>query len=200
MRLAVLLLVVLACARPAFAEVIDVMSMQPDFYSKPAKKDYTDSAGRRIRIENTDAAKGTYIEVTENKNKKWKLHGVYYEYTDKILRVKTTYSMGVKDGLREEYTAKKKLLFRKNYKNDLYQGKYQQFNDKEELVLDIDYVDGKRHGKQCRYSKNIKTLETDFVNDLKHGELLGYTDKGKLLYREKYEKDKQVGDTQWYKN
>lgn len=197
MKSAVLVLIVLAFVRPVFAEVIDVTNIKPEYYDKAPKKDLTDSAGRRVKIINTDSEKGTLVEVTENNAKVWRKHGIVYRFDKNKLSEMTTFSFGERNGLNEKYTDKGIVQFRRSYKNNLKHGKWEQYDDKGVLATACTYVDNLKQGKEYDYYNKKVSFERDFVDGLKDGEVLQYSN-GKLVARSKFIKDKQIGKTQNY--
>lgn len=99
-----------------------------------------------------------YLEATFKEDK---LHGVckyYYKqkypYENSKLKLceELMYTEGVLNGTCQEFHENGKVACVKNYKNDLFHGKYTEYNEAGNIILDGNYIYGEKKGLWKSYS------------------------------------------------
>lgn len=99
-----------------------------------------------------------YLEATFKEDK---LHGIcryYYKqkypYDNSKLKMceELMYIEGVLNGTCQEYFENGKIACVKNYKNDLFHGKYTEYNEAGNIILDGNYIYGEKKGVWKSYA------------------------------------------------
>lgn len=199
----ILILLFFAISTVAYAqksELIDYTQITPEHLSKlKDKMTFVDKhTNETYRVINRESSKGLEIQIIKNGMPRFVKHGVYYVYYEGYKVGLTTYHYGKRHGVKESYNKEGVVSFHSTYQNGIKQGPYQQRNDKDQLVNEVNYLDGKKHGEELSYYNEKIHFRKDWVNGKRHGNILQYNSKGKVVAKTVYAEGKKVGKTIWY--
>ena len=174
----------------------DPAKLKAEYFAEKEIKDkleFSDKKGNQYRIRNSDYSKGLYIK----KDDKWLKHGIWFSHSSGRLTSQTTWSFGKREGAYISYHSNGEKNFEYEYKNDVKDGNWFQYNDKGKLVEQKVYKNGILEGPKISYHSNgEKSFTSTYVNGELHGEKLQYNDRGKLVARTKYNMGEKVGKTE----
>lgn len=96
------------------------------------------------------------------------------------------YKSGKKHGDSVKYYKKKgkepTVTSKYTYENDkIADGTYKEYNESGEVYKELTYKNGKKHGKEIRYSQKIVKSVENYENGKKHGEQKHYAFNGQLM-------------------
>ena len=184
------------------------------------------SSGLAKQTKQVSSSDGIYIQTFYQNNGKYE--GEYAEQWvegDKAMKTKGQYQNGKKTGLwvyfdsygnkqKEESYANDKLegkqtIYEGNavskyyhYKNDIKDGEFAVYREKNVLLEKGIYVNNRLEGLQTHYHPNGKPQSEQIIPHNPNGERIekDYSQEGVLLLERRYENGRQVGEKQYYNN
>lgn len=139
---------------------------------------------KKVTIKNKekDTKEVFYVLVSNDTVK----HGEYYLYHNDNIKIETTYSYGLINGLWTKYNVYSgKKDEQGNYINGLREGEWKTFQQGRITSSIGTYIHGKKEGKWISYHENRKDIrsETLYKNGMKEGVYSEYNDKGTIIQK-----------------
>jgi len=195
--LPILLIILSSIAHAQKSEPVDYTQLKPEHFTTLTHHQafYDEHTKQNYRVINNERSKGVEIEVMKNGKSRYVKHGAFYNYYEGHKTRLKTYNYGKQDGVDESYNRKGVVKFLYHYKDGVKHGQHEQRNDKDEVVTEVTYENGKKEGLQTDYYNEKLLFTKNWKNGKLHGEHLQYNHKGKVVAKKTYNDGKKVGKT-----
>ena len=140
-----------------------------------------------LRIENNciyfNGIKEYEGDIIKNDNNAIK-HGKGTEYyKNKNKRYEGSFQYGKHHGYGKEYYYDKEILkYEGEFKNDLYDKKGKEYDEKGQIIYDGEFKNGKYHGKGTLYRNGKVIYQGDFEENKLQGKGIEYNEEGEIVY------------------
>ncbi len=127
-----------------------------------------------------------------------KLNGTSKSFTNGVLRKVEEYKDDVLDGVYKEYDDAGNILYNIAYKNGKKHGNYISYKNNE-VTCEREYIEGEQSGKTTNYRSGKRYEEINYVMGKKNGEATKYyIETGTIQSTETYKNDKRDGPYKSY--